>query len=104
MADLIDRDAAIRALSDYAETQQDLDYYRDMLIKIPAVNRWISVEDEYPEPCKSVLIAFRDSSGVRLQCVGIRSATHPNVWLDMHGGRIKNITHWQYLPEPPEKE
>lgn len=65
--------------------------------------RWIPVVDEYPEPCRSVLIAFSDSSGVRLQCVGIRSATHPNVWLDMHGGRIKNVTHWMYLPELPKE-
>lgn len=102
--DLIDRDAAMRAFSDYAEIQQDLDDYREILEKIPAVNRWISVEVKYPEPCKSVLIAYRDSSGVCFQCVGIRSVTHPNVWLDMHGGRIKNVTHWQSLPEPPEKE
>lgn len=58
MADLIEKNAAMRMLSDYAETQQDLDYYRDMLMNIPAVNRWISVEDALPEQGERVIVAI----------------------------------------------
>ena len=58
MAELIDRDAAILAFSDYAEIKEDLDDYREILENIPAVNRWISVEDALPENLTPVIITY----------------------------------------------
>lgn len=98
MADLIERDAAIQMLSDYAETQQDLDYYRDMLMNIPAVNRWISVEDALPDAFIYVICAGKDGMAILRY--------NDEVWVDDTGCiyPMSAITHWMPLPEPPEKE
>jgi hypothetical protein len=61
MYDLIDRDAAIRMLSDYAETQQELDDYRDILMNIPAVNIWIPCSERLPEQDTMVIVCYYGS-------------------------------------------
>ena len=102
MADLIDRDEAIRVLSCYAETQQDLNDYHDMLMKIPAVNRWIPCSERMPEKDTSVIIyaaghrvsAYYDAAN------GVFRLTEENGLFY----RKSAVTHWMPMPEPPESE
>lgn len=110
MADLIDRDAAMRMISCYAETQQDLDDYRDMLMKIPAANRWIPCSERLPANGELVLVCFKSGN------------VHIAVWCgdyDEKGAwkvtsqfptklyRTDTITEWMPMPntyKPTEKE
>lgn len=97
MADLIERDAAFRILSDYAEIQEELDDYRDMLMEIPAINRWISCAERLPEVYEKVL-TYGDDDIIR-----------DNFRLNLRDGSVGwsqgwCITHWQPRPEPPKKE
>ena len=102
MADLIDRGAAIQMLSCYAETQQDLDYYRDMLMKIPAVNRWNPCSERLPEYELPVIVAHIDSEGYGLPSIGMFRG-NPKKWVTPSAIRIVNVTHWMPLPEPPKE-
>lgn len=114
MADLIERNAAMRMLSDYAETQQDLDYYRDMLMNIPAVNCWISVEDALPEikefNISDTVLCYCDSGVLaiaRLEANGFGQVGFNCEKDDEYHHFVGKVLYWMpipEIPEPPEKE
>ena len=92
MADLIERDAVIwiTAETGALETQR-------RVRELPAVNRWISVEDALPDAFLYVICAGKDGMAI-LRYNG-------EVWVDDAGCvySMSAITHWMSLPEPPEK-
>jgi hypothetical protein len=62
MADLIDRNASIRFISNIERDNEDrlfsFEEIKKMLRDAPAVNRWISVEDALPENITPVIITY----------------------------------------------
>lgn len=108
MADLIERDAAMRTLAIFAEVKEDLDYYRKLFMEIPAVNRWIPCSERFPSDSSYVLCSGRDGMGI-LRYVGEKWLDENGIaysWLDENGlsYSVNEITHWMPLPEPPEIE
>lgn len=61
-------------------------------------NDWISVKDRPPKRFESVLVV-RQSKGQPLVTIG--SMDINNYW-SVPGGRVKSVTHWMPMPEPPE--
>lgn len=111
MADLIDRDAVLKKfIEGYGDDDFTTGYnwavdeYRQKIAEIPAVNRWIPVEDALPEENEYVLafVKRRHSSRVILSVlidrewkIGVNDCSDGfNV--------VGVITHWMPLPEPPE--
>ena len=92
MTDLIERDAVIwiTAETGALETQR-------RVRELPAVNRWISVEDALPDAFLYVICAGKDGMAI-LRYNG-------EVWVDDAGCvySMSAITRWMSLPEPPEK-
>ena len=109
MADLIDRDSAIKK---FIEGVGDDDFtagynlavgeYRRKIAKIPSVNRWIPCSERFPEKDISVIIyaaghrvsAYYDA----VDCV-FRLTEENGLFY-----RKSAVTHWMPMPEPPEKE
>ena len=58
------------------------------------VQEWISVEDRLPEENTTVIVAT--DNGIVFQCLYAYDGW--NLW----DGNEVNITHWQYLPQPPK--
>ena len=91
--DLIERDAVIwiTAETGALETQR-------RVRELPAVNRWIPVEDALPDAFIYVICAGEEGMAM-LRYNG-------EVWVDDAGCiyPMSAITHWMQLPEPPEKE
>ena len=103
MADLIDRDMTIYELEAFREScivnllRMSFEDITDVVKGIPAVNRWIPCSERLPEVYEKVLTYSDD---------GI---IHDNFRLNLRDGSVGwsqgwGITHWQPLPEPPEKE
>lgn len=96
--DLIDRDAAHDAIGfercDRSCTDCPTKCTWFFTIKnIPAVNRWISVEDALPE-----------QSGVYLAYFTFKDGTHATDIAYINTGcHLGSITHWMPLPEPPKE-
>jgi hypothetical protein len=63
---------------------------------VPAVNRWIPVEDALPEIYEKVLTADIDGY--------VTENYRCNVRTGLEWAKGFRITHWMPLPEPPEKE
>jgi hypothetical protein len=111
-ADLIDRDAAYDAIGfercDRSCTDCPTKCTWFYTVKnIPAVNRWIPVEDALPDKNQKVLVFYK--------AIGEKNNIHDDViatnWRKGNGDFIPfegyKITHWMPLPEipePPEKE
>ena len=59
--------------------------------------KWIPVTDKLPQKCRFYLVtdfgeveeAYYDSDGF---------------WFSPHGDKLKSVTHWMPLPEPPKEE
>jgi hypothetical protein len=110
MADLIDRDMAIYELEAFRDScianllRMSFEDITDVVKDIPAVNRWIPVEDALPEKKQKVLVFYK--------AIGEKNNIHDDViatnWRKANGDFIPfagyEITHWMPLPEPPEKE
>lgn len=60
---------------------------------------WISVKDNLPNTVKDVIICTK-WGGV---CCGWYNS-ELQVWLDLDGTTIRNVTHWRELPDPPRME
>lgn len=58
------------------------------------VQEWVSVKDRLPEENTTVIVAT--DNGVVFQC--LYSYDGWDLWDD----NDVNITHWQYLPQPPK--
>ena len=60
---------------------------------------WISVAERLPDAFESVIVSRKNTSGkivVEAGCYDV------NGWWRVYGTRVKSVTHWQPLPEPPE--
>lgn len=109
MADLIERDAAYDAIGfercDRSCTDCPTKCTWFYTVKnIPAVNRWIPVEDALPDALQNVLV-----------CTSINTVTiawiNGDGWTfaDTGGGHTENwsfedVKYWMNLPEPPKGE
>ena len=99
--DLIERDAVIwiTAETGALETQRRVK-------ELPAVNRWISVEDALPEENEYVLALVKRAHKSRV----ILSVLINGAWKigvnDCSDGfnAVGKITYWMPVPEPPESE
>ena len=109
MADLIERDAAYDAIGfercdrSCADCPAKCSWFFTVK-NIPAVNRWISVEDALPDALQNVLV-----------CTDINTVTvawiNGDGWTfaDTGNGHTENwsfadVKYWMPLPEPPESE
>ena len=98
MADLIERKDALNCL-DNRDFDSYEDYSRtfDAIEDIPAVNRWISVEDALPEEGTRVIAVV---DGESHEAIFSYNAFHgSNFYRDKC-----DIERWMPMPEPPEKE
>lgn len=117
MADLIDRDLTIHELEAFREScianimRMSFDDITDVVKDIPAVNRWISVEDALPKSSEDVLVWFEYFRYGEYNCmyqtynIGNYFAKHDS-WMVGHetGWQKLRVIAWMPLPEPPESE
>lgn len=101
----VDRDELIKALAyDRAQYAQG---YSDGRAD---AQRWISVEDEYPDSkLKVLVIAYEDmyDRGEIKPCPAVHTAYtrgEDEGWFDWYTEDWLHVTHWMPLPEPPKKE
>ena len=75
---------------------------RELIEDAPAVQQWISVKDRLPEHGDIVLCFMKFGKQRILQWDNVS-----NWWLGYgHGDdwQKADVTHWQYLPQPPKGE
>lgn len=63
--------------------------------------KWISVADKLPETFKPVIVCREYKKGTPKVEQGYRDV---NGWWKVFGCRVKSVSHWMPLPEPPEEE
>ena len=119
MADLIDRDLTIYELEAFREScianlmRMSFDDITDVVKDIPAVNRWIPVEDALPENKCGVI--FTVDRGHPFVCVGYRINSERDGlklqrWFDKLSGlnfSDYDVKAWMPMPdayEPPESK
>mgnify|MGYP003290733387 CR=1 FL=1 len=114
MADLINRDHAAQAIEAYLCNQCDHDTDCDpeciacphldgaeILKSVPAVNRWISVENSLPENKEIVWVCLYWGKDVYVRKGYIKD----ELWYTADGYRMCIIPKFwmhEYVPEPPE--
>lgn len=114
MADLINRDLTIHELEAFKEScianfmRMSFDDIIDVVKDIPAVNRWISVEDALPEKDKSDITYSETTKYCNHNEIPEESRINilyfnGEEWYDEEC-RYYNVTHYMPIPEPPEKE
>lgn len=111
MADLIDRDSAIKK---FIESDGDDDFttgynfavdeYRQKLSEIPSVNRWISCNEKFPEDGRDVIIYIAERwIETPIQIAHIQ---HDGILWELSDGEFcfskDEVSHWMPLPETPE--
>ena len=113
MADLIDRDALFLKQKAHADLFADSTVHDDIvrrdeataalaeIINAPTVNRWIPVEDALPETTDTFL-AIVEENGER-EYVIATYARYTGHWIDKECRVLNGVTHFMYLPEPPEE-
>lgn len=127
MAELINRDHAAQAIEAYICSQCDYDTDRDpdciacphldgdeILKSVPAVNRWIPVEDALPEikefNISDTVLCYCDSGALaiaRLEANGFGQVGFNCEKDDEYHHSAGNVLYWMpipEIPEPPEKE
>ena len=68
--------------------------------KPAATPQWISVEDKLPDAFKPVIICRKYVKGtLRIE----QGYWDVNGWWMIYGARVKRVTHWMPMPEPPEE-
>ena len=65
----------------------------------PAVNRWIPVEDALPETDTTVICYMRSG-----QILVVELSDDDGWYCGVTRYNPRAVTHWMYLPEPPESE
>lgn len=114
MSDYISREDAKLAVVDAAQSRENGFQWGEtvtftpseiigLIDKIPAADvqpvRWIPVEEQLPETDKLVLVVKSDGD---MAVAGLNAALG---WLHYWSGcRVRNVTHWMPLPEPPKEE
>ena len=121
MIDLIDRDALRSAIEDTdwyhvadngklvsgANSLKHTPLYKaddvfNAIFDAPSVSvsnwKWIPVTERMPEPFQPVIVCHKNGKGEHVVEVGFKREDFWRTW----GSRIKNITHWMPLPEPPK--
>lgn len=106
MADLIDRNASIRFISNIERDDEDrlftFEELKKMLRDAPAVNRWISVEDVLPENNEIVFVCLYWEKEAYVRKGYIKN----EVWYTTDGYRMCIIPRFwmhEYIPEPPKE-
>ena len=61
---------------------------------------WISVKDSLPAPGTKALIVWKSRSGNMEVAMGYKTES---AWY-LAGSRIRSVTHWMPVPQPPEEE
>lgn len=67
------------------------------------MNNWISVHDTYkPKFGQECLVAYKWYGGTHIMI----GTYHGDRFIakNYHSNMMKNVTHWQPLPEPPEDD
>lgn len=108
MADLIERDAAIKLIQPrvkpktvYGEGYLNaIEHVTELLALMPSVNCWIPCSERLPKDDANVL-AHNDGDGVL-----IASYDHyVREWMEaFECYPLTNVTHWMPLPEPPKRK
>jgi hypothetical protein len=106
MADLIDRNASIRFISNIERDDEDrlftFEEIKKMLRDAPAVNRWIPCSERLPYIGVDVIVYVRTWREHKVQ-FGYRYSEE--TWSVANIGVPNDeIKFWMPLPEPPEKE
>lgn len=113
MADLIDRDLAIKKFikgdgdDDFtAGYNYAVDEYRQKLSEIPSVNRCIPCSERLPEGGQDVIIYIAEKW--KEHPIQIAHIQHDSILWELSDGEYyfskDEVSHWMPLPEPPEKE
>lgn len=127
MSRLIDADALIPTITDLYEPIDpsqpmtfNLAQIKEVVDAMPTVEpkrgEWVSVDDRLPEynpagTAKAYWVAYDTNKGKQMQIAiysdymyATTSELPPCVtWRDYESHKIKNVTHWMPLPEPPKE-
>ena len=97
----VDRFALRDALYDAdAITMQGIKIINQFPTAVDAMpGRWIPVTERMPEPFQPVIVCHENGKGEHVVEIGFKREDFWRVW----GSRLKNVTHWMPLPEPPEE-
>jgi hypothetical protein len=89
-----------KCLSCKADCHCDLREAIDNAPTLDLAPKWISVDEEYPEDLKLVLLAYADNGYVD---IGYYDESFAE-WDDLSDSKILRPTHWMPLPEVPKEE
>lgn len=101
MAEYVDRFALRDALYDAdAITMRGIKIINQFPTAVDAVTgRWIPVTERMPEPFQPVIVCRKNGKGKYVVGQGFKDVI--DCWRTW-GSRVKNVTHWMPMPEPPE--
>lgn len=69
------------------------------------MNKWISVEDRFPEEYEDVLMRVTCGSGFKVEQGYYKCGdSWVNCWFETRNKNLYPVTHWMPLPSPPEGE
>lgn len=126
MSRLIDADALKKDLDAWARVINKPKYYvREEALYIidamptvePKRGEWINVKERLPEynpaePAKAYWVAYDTNEGKQIQIAMYSDYMFATItglppcvtWRDYENHKIKNVTHWMPLPEPPQED
>lgn len=64
------------------------------------MSEWISVKDRLPDRFQPVIICRDGPKGTTIVEEGFRDVGD---WWKVYGTRVKKVTHWMPMPEPPQE-
>ncbi len=107
MADLIERDAAIELIQPrvkpktvYGEGYLNaIEHVTDLLVLMPAANRWIPCGERLPEVGEPVLIYMPHNGETVVVSLDRDKMGFSN---DDNWYNLRNVPFWMPLPDPPE--
>ena len=84
--------------------QRYIDAYDMAIAALREQPQWISVEEALPEPGQMVLVYCRSQMYKKHITVSTYTADYSYTRRCYWSRRIRNVTHWMPLPEPPKEE